>query len=107
MALRLDFDGSFAMTSARKSVRVRLEGRVQGAGMRAWFEREACNRSLDGFVRNRRDGGVEAVIQGSIADVEAMILLCQNGPASARIDFIKVRDEIDHVPNGFRVVATV
>jgi acylphosphatase len=107
MALRLATEGVMRVANSTKCVRVRLEGRVQGVGMRAWFEREARNRSLDGFVRNRRDGGVEAVIQGAIADVDAMIVLCQNGPTSARIDDVNVRDEIDHVPNGFRVVATV
>lgn len=93
--------------NSTKCVRVRLEGRVQGVGMRAWFELEARNRSLDGFVRNRRDGGVEAVIQGAIADVDAMLALCQNGPASSRIDYVNVHDEIDRVPSGFRIAATV
>jgi acylphosphatase len=92
---------------AIKCVRVRIEGRVQGVGFRAWVEREAIARGLGGYVRNRRDGGVEAVFSGTERAVEAMIAACQNGPTMARVDLVKVLDEIAHVTNGFRVVATV
>ena len=50
--------------SDRRTVRVRLEGHVQGVGFRYWTERAATDLGLDGWVRNRRDGGVEAVFSG-------------------------------------------
>ena len=49
---------------ATRTVRVTITGRVQGVGYRAWVEREASRRRLDGWVRNRRDGAVEAVVFG-------------------------------------------
>lgn len=88
------------------SVRLRIEGRVQGVGFRAFVEREAKRRHLDGFVRNRRDGGVEAVLSGARAAVEPCIEACRRGPAGARVDFCKVVDESAAVARGFVVAPT-
>ena len=60
-----------------KRVRVRITGRVQGVGFRYWVEREATDRGLDGWVRNRRDGSVEAVFQGEDASVQSMVRACR------------------------------
>lgn len=76
-----------------RSVRLRIEGRVQGVGFRAFVEREATALGLRGWVRNRRDGGVEAVIAGHPDLVEAMIEACRRGPSSAQVDLVKVLDE--------------
>jgi acylphosphatase len=96
-----------AATSKRRHVRVRIEGRVQGVGFRYWTERAATNLGLDGWVRNRRDGGVEAVFSGSADRVAEMLERCRQGPRSARVDFVKVLDEPDPPPPGFEVRATV
>jgi acylphosphatase len=66
-----------------KALRLVIEGRVQGVGFRAWTEREALARGLTGFVRNRRDGSVEAVICGENARVDDMVIACNRGPRSA------------------------
>ncbi len=50
-----------------KSVHLRIEGRVQGVGYRAWVEDEAVRRGLAGWVRNRNDRSVEAVFSGEDA----------------------------------------
>lgn len=93
--------------SERRTVRLRIEGLVQGVGFRAFVEREAGRLGLDGWVRNRRDGGVEAVIAGPTAAVEAMLVQCGTGPRFARVDMLKVLDETEAVAAGFGVRATV
>ncbi len=72
------------MSGAIRHVTVR--GRVQGVGYRAWVEDEATSRSLEGWVRNRRDGSVEAVFSGAEDVVSDMVAACQRGPALARVD---------------------
>ncbi|MEZ5817200.1 MAG: acylphosphatase [Hyphomicrobiaceae bacterium] len=94
-------------SKALKVVRLRIEGRVQGVGFRAFVEREAAARGLDGWVRNRRDGGVEAVFAGIPADVEATIERCRTGPRASRVDMVKVLDEDSGVDPGFEVRPTV
>jgi acylphosphatase len=65
---------------------VTIRGRVQGVGYRAWLEHEARLRDLEGWVRNRRDGSVEAVFAGSEDGVADMVAACRRGPMSARVD---------------------
>jgi len=67
-------------------VHLTLRGRVQGVGYRAWCAREAGARGLQGWVRNRRSGAVEAVIAGSPEMVAAMVEACRAGPPGARVD---------------------
>lgn len=67
---------------------VMIRGRVQGVGYRAWTERQALARGLEGWVRNRRDGSVEAAFSGPDEIVDAMLEACRRGPASARVDAI-------------------
>jgi acylphosphatase len=90
----------------RRSVRVRIEGRVQGVGYRIWVEQAATSLGLDGWVRNRRDGGVEAVFAGPSGAVDAMIARCHDGPRSAAVSMVKVLDELGDVSQGFRIVPT-
>jgi len=68
---------------------VTVRGRVQGVGYRYFIEREAQLRDLEGWVRNRRDGSVEAVFSGSEDAVTAMIAACRRGPSSARVDAVQ------------------
>ena len=68
-----------------KSVQVRIEGRVQGVWYRGWTVQQASRRGLNGWVRNRRDGSVEAVFSGPPDQVEDMLRACQDGPPSARV----------------------
>jgi|SRR5713226_2256301 acylphosphatase len=65
--------------------RVTIRGRVQGVGYRYWIEQQARARGLEGWVRNRRDGGVEALFAGPADVVSEMIALCRRGPTSARV----------------------
>jgi acylphosphatase len=69
-----------------RRVRLTIHGRVHGVGFRAFVEREAAQRGLEGWVRNRRDGSVETLIAGDKRVVADMIEACRRGPASARVD---------------------
>jgi acylphosphatase len=66
--------------------RVTIRGRVQGVGYRAWVEYQASGFDLQGWVRNRRDGSVEALFEGAEEIVVRMVALCRQGPPSARVD---------------------
>ena len=68
---------------------VTISGRVQGVGYRAWVESEATVRRLEGWVRNRRDGSVDAVFAGPGDVVTGMIAACRRGPSSARVDAVQ------------------
>ncbi|QQS11794.1 MAG: acylphosphatase [Rhodospirillales bacterium] len=89
------------MTSPPRVVTVRVRGIVQGVGFREWTARRARALGLDGWVRNRRDGGVEAALSGAPAAVDAMIAACRAGPPSARVDGVEVADGAVEVAAGF------
>ena len=65
-----------------------IRGRVQGIGYRAWVEHQARLFRLEGWVRNRRDGSVEALFAGPPTVVAEMVALCRHGPPSARVDSV-------------------
>ena len=69
-----------------------VHGRVQGVGFRAFVEGEALARGLEGWVRNRRDGSVEALFAGEADVVADMIEACRQGPRGARVDVQHQRD---------------
>jgi acylphosphatase len=65
-----------------------IRGRVQGVGFRAWTEMMAAEQGIEGWVRNRRDGSVEALFAGAEEVVIAMIELCRDGPPGAQVEAI-------------------
>ena len=69
-----------------------IRGRVQGVGYRIWTEVTALDRGIEGWVRNRHDGSVEAVFVGTEQAVADMIEACRRGPAGARVESIVQRD---------------
>jgi acylphosphatase len=73
-------------------MRVVIHGRVQGVGFRAWTEYTALQRGLQGWVRNCRDGSVEALFAGPPDAVAAMIDACRRGPRGSRVERIDQRD---------------
>ena len=65
-----------------------IRGRVQGVGYRAWVVHQARLSGLEGWVRNRRDGSVEALFSGPAEIVANMITLCGRGPSSSRVETV-------------------
>ena len=91
--------------ASRIAVRVEIHGRVQGVWYRVWTEREALARGLGGWVRNCRDGAVEAVFSGPPEIVDEMILACWSGPPAANVVDIK-KFPAEFAGIGFSVLPT-
>ena len=89
------------MSADTKTVRVEIFGRVQGVWFRGWTIKEAGALGLDGWVRNRADGHVEAVFHGPAAVVDAMIGYCRRGPPGARVTDILVEPFAEIPDPGF------
>jgi acylphosphatase len=90
-----------------QSALLRITGRVQGVGYRAWAIETAARLGLRGWVRNRSDGSVEALAIGEDNRVTAMIEACRTGPFAARVVSLAVSDADDDGSDGFRPRATV
>ena len=90
----------------RRTVTVRIEGRVQGVYYRAWTDQHARALGLDGWVRNASDGSVEAAFSGPPAQVEAMLRRCGGGPPDAKVTAVTITDEGGASPSGFKVIGT-
>jgi acylphosphatase len=80
-----------------------VHGFVQGVGFRFAVERTAQSRGVAGWVRNRRDGTVEAVFEGGPTEVDALVDFCRRGPRGAEIDHLDVVAEAPEGLSGFRV----
>ena len=99
--------------TARRFVHVTIHGRVQGVGFRAFIERHALERALDGWVRNRGDGTVEAVFAGPAGAVDEVLEACRRGPDGTGVDRVDLREEDaaglipSSRPAGFYVMPTV
>ena len=86
------------MSEEITSLRVRIDGTVQGVGFRAFALRQAVALELTGWVRNRRDGTLEALVAGPTKRVESFIGACMKGPPGARVQNIDL--ETDALPSG-------
>jgi acylphosphatase len=84
--------------------RLLIAGRVQGVGYRAWMMEKARELGVDGWVRNRVDGAVEALIAGDVAAVEEMSRACRRGPRMAEV--VRIEEELADPPEepGFHLM---
>lgn len=90
----------------RKAVHVVVSGRVQGVGFRAFVEREAGAARIDGWVRNRREGTVEAVLSGEDAAVEQVLNAVRQGPPSSQVRDVRTMPHDERVARGFTTLPT-
>jgi acylphosphatase len=90
-----------------KAVKTIIHGHVQGVCYRHWAVQNATQLNLDGWVRNRADGTVEAIFVGKIEDVDEMINRAQHGPSGAKVDKIDVKEALGIVATGFTQKPTV
>jgi acylphosphatase len=80
-----------------------VSGRVQGVFFRDTARRRAESAGVSGWVRNREDGAVEAVFEGSPAAVEELVEFCRRGPSRAEVASVEVIDEEPEGLEGFQV----
>ena len=83
--------------------RVTIHGSVQGVGFRISVARRAEQRGVAGWVRNRPDGAVEAVLEGERNAVESLVAFCREGPRGAAVTDAEVADERPEALSGFYV----
>lgn len=85
---------------------LRLSGRVQGVFFRESMCREAAKLGVSGWVRNRRDGSLEAMLQGEAAQVEALVTWAKRGPPAAQVESMEISEGegeftgFERLPNG-------
>src|SRR4051812_34742219 len=96
-----------ALPDGWKTVRLIISGRVQGVSYRWWTVGEATRRGLNGWVRNRREGNVEALVSGPARAVDDLIEACRQGPPAARVTNVEIIPEDGAVTLGFEQRATV
>jgi acylphosphatase len=87
--------------------RIVISGRVQGVGYRDWMCRQAQAMGLSGWVRNRSDGSVEALVDGDTAAVEELLRACRSGPRLAVVT--EIREDFADPPEepGFLWLPTI
>lgn len=90
----------------RKAVHVIVSGRVQGVGFRAFVEREAGAAGIDGWVRNRREGTVEALFAGEDAAVEQVLNAVRQGPPSSLVRDVLTMPHDGLAKRGFKMLPT-
>jgi len=86
--------------------RLVVRGRVQGVGFRYATLEAAARLGVSGWVRNRRDGTVEVLVQADAAAVTAMIAWCRRGPPAAQVDDIEVAETVAEEAAGFALRPT-
>ena len=91
----------------RHTLRVLITGRVQGVCYRSWTQSNAYALRLTGWVRNRRDGAVEALFSGRTSQFFEMLARCREGPPAAFVEQVAIIEEGGEAPSGFRVLPTV
>lgn len=89
-----------------QTVRLNITGSVQGVGYRFWATRTAANLRLRGWVRNRSDGSVEALVTGAPDAVAAMVEASRKGPPGARVTGVTAVPDEDDGSVGFVALPT-
>ena len=69
-----------------------ISGKVQGVGFRYWLYKAAMQRKIDGWVKNKISGEVEALLIGNDMDINNLIVLCKKGPPSSKVTKVKIQN---------------
>ena len=80
-------------TMPKKTLHLVIHGRVQGVYFRDSMRREAQRLGVAGWVRNRTDGSVEAVVQGECADVDVIVRWAHRGPEYAHVERVEIKQD--------------
>ena len=69
-----------------------ISGKVQGVGFRYWLYKAAIQKKIDGWVKNKISGEVEALLIGDVVKIDNLIKLCEKGPPSSKVTKIKIQN---------------
>jgi len=69
-----------------------ITGKVQGVGFRYWLHKTAVRNNINGWVKNKISGEVEALLIGDVVEIDNLIKLCEKGPPSSKVTKIKVQN---------------
>ncbi|MDQ6958161.1 MAG: acylphosphatase, partial [Mariprofundaceae bacterium] len=88
----------------RQCLCIHITGRVQGVCFRYYAKMEADQLGVTGYTRNLSDGSVEALICGSVEQLDDMQRWLSHGPEMARVDHVRISKETpEHIPDDFRI----
>ena len=82
-----------------------IKGKVQGVGYRYWLYKTAMQRNIDGWVKNKISGEVEALLVGNESDVNKVIKLCEKGPVMAEVTNVRAQTyEKEYLKKSFSII---
>ena len=82
-----------------------ITGKVQGVGFRYWLYKAAKQKNIDGWVRNKISGEVEALVIGNDVDINNLIALCKKGPPSSKVTKVKVQNhQNEYLKKSFDII---
>ena len=84
-----------------------ITGRVQGVGFRYWLYKAAVQKNINGWVRNKISGEVEALLIGGGIEIDNLIKLCKKGPPSSKVTKIEVKNyQKEHFGKSFEILTS-
>ena len=82
-----------------------ISGKVQGVGFRYWLYKAAIQRNIDGWVRNKISGEVEALLVGNDVEINKLIKLCEKGPPSSKVTKVKIQSyQKEYLKKSFDII---
>ena len=82
-----------------------IAGKVQGVGFRYWLYKEAKQRNIDGWVKNKISGEVEALLIGNAVKIDNLIKLCEKGPSSSKVIKVEVQNyKKEYLKKSFEII---
>ena len=85
--------------------RIVITGKVQGVGFRYWLYQAAKQRNINGWVRNKISGEVEALLVGSNVEINKLIKLCEKGPTTSKVTKVKVQNyQKEYLKKSFDII---
>ena len=88
-----------------KKIHITISGKVQGVGFRYWLYQKSNERNVYGWVKNKINGDVEAVLIGNYKNVDEILELCKKGPLSSKVTYIKIQNyEQEYLKQSFDIL---
>ena len=89
-----------------KKVHIIISGKVQGVGFRYWLYQKSNERNVYGWVKNKFNGDVEAVLIGDYKNVDEILELCKKGPLSSKVTYVKTQNyEQEYPKKSFNILS--